>query len=321
MAVMDRFINAKLPLTIGIVDNNFGLKFDPLSTLVPYLRNKLTTGYLEVAFHSPDHIQITTFNLSTQQAQLKQGQDNLYGPNSKLPENPHPMVTFIPPFNFFDGNTLIAMRNLSYTVLSSSNDPNEALAEGFNFYDGCSVTTGLINSIYHWPEGAATADDGGAALNASDTITLLRQQLADCNSYSVVMLHFIEFADNATGNPSPSQLAQLDLILAEVNSSGCEVRFLRTLSDPYKGTPSAAPTPLTPFPTSAPTGPTKAPTAPTTAPTPAPAGTPTAAPINATNTTGLNSSLPLAPTAAPTGSSNIVVSSVLLACIIAFVML
>jgi hypothetical protein len=73
--------------------------------------------------------------------------------------------------------------------------------------------------------------------------------LVNCNNYAVVYFHFVEYSDNTTHGPNATRLADMDMIIAEALASGCELRLLRTLSDPYKTTPTVAPTPLTPFPT------------------------------------------------------------------------
>lgn len=270
IAMIQKFLDKGVPLSIGIIDDYFGFGFDKSSQMVPYLRSILSRKMTEVVYHSQKHKDFSTFSYAEQLEQFQTGAANLYGSQSKLPENPWPLTTFIPPFNRFNSATIQAMKDTGYKVISSQILPNLCLDGAMNFYSDCSET-GLQNGIYHYPQVATTWDENTqSGIPASETIALIKKQISSCG-WSVVMMHFEEFS--SADKPNPQQLEQLDIVINEAISSGCELKLLRdmggasnipnppgkvaTQSPTNGGVPNPPKPPTSTTPKSKPTPPTK----------------------------------------------------------------
>lgn len=79
---------------------------------------------------------------------------------TELPNNPLPILTLVPPINFFDANTIEAMYRAHYETLSSENSPGITTSDGVIYYDNCNQSTAKQNFLFHWPEDAATSIKG-----------------------------------------------------------------------------------------------------------------------------------------------------------------
>lgn len=132
--VIDKFVTYDVPLTIGVIANFFGS--DP--QIVSYLQNVTTNYPIEEAEHGWNHEDFTHYSYSEQYNKLNQSRFRI---RQSLPQAD--LVTFIPPFNAFNEETLSAMSDLGYTHLSSS----------------VGIDSGPFSNtepIYRYPVGAST---------------------------------------------------------------------------------------------------------------------------------------------------------------------
>jgi hypothetical protein len=262
IALMNLFISRGVPLSIGIFNDAFACVDIASKTPCYFIRTELSKGVntsLEIVNHGRSISSIANLTLAQQLQIFQTISAALYGVGSKLPQNPSPIVSFIPPVNAFSEVTLEAMRLSNYTTISGLQASLQAVENlVYHYYDLCSISTGLRNSLYHFPQKAIIHDENThLGITANKTIKQIQDQIANCNGYSVVAINFQYFANNVTGALLQNQYNELDAILTEVKSSGCVLSFLRDL-----GTITKSPT----------KAPTKAPTKPTTtkAPTKAP---------------------------------------------------
>ena len=110
-ALLNLFIKQKVPLSVGMVMNNFGNDRTMLN-MVRAGGNYLSL--FEYDIHGWDHVNYTSVTAEKQEETLSKAQskmDSILGRQAKV---------FFPPFNTFENNTLIAMRNNGFEIISSS---------------------------------------------------------------------------------------------------------------------------------------------------------------------------------------------------------
>jgi hypothetical protein len=259
IAVMNLFAQRKVPLSLGVLDSHFGLAVDPDSKLTPWINLKLGVdkAQFEIVPNGYDLVSFTSYNATYQQYLLNSFKTNYYGPSSKLNQNTLPVVSFIPPLNSFDGNTLQAMRNTNYTTISAWRTINQATDGGITFYNNCSGSTGRINGISHYPEEVKIYNTNThEALNSTEILNGIRAQLNSCGNYSVIVINFEYFATNTSnGVLVQAKLDEFEKVLVELANLGCSARLLRDMDLPANETkaPTPAPTKLTRSPTGSPT--------------------------------------------------------------------
>eukprot|EP01114_Cavostelium_apophysatum_P002686 TRINITY_DN12372_c0_g1_i2.p1 TRINITY_DN12372_c0_g1~~TRINITY_DN12372_c0_g1_i2.p1 ORF type:complete len:159 (-),score=24.93 TRINITY_DN12372_c0_g1_i2:132-608(-) len=105
--VMDVFQNDSIPLTVGIIANNFNAEYDKDNSMLPYIRAGLNNPKwdLEIAHHGWVHEAFSLLSMGEQARLLSEGASklvNLLGPIQ--------VSTFMPPFNAFNDDTFSAMR-------------------------------------------------------------------------------------------------------------------------------------------------------------------------------------------------------------------
>lgn len=198
--VIDKFVTYDVPLTIGVIANFFGS--DP--QIVSYLQNVTTNYPIEVAEHGWNHEDFTHYSYSEQYNKLNQSRFRI---RQSLPQAD--LVTFIPPFNAFNEETLSAMSDLGYTHLSSS----------------VGIDSGPFSNtepIYRYPVGASTDsfNNNPVGVPASRTLEQIQTQI-QTYGWSVVMLHPQEFNNNAT------MLFELSSLLEQVKTLGCSLCLFR----------------------------------------------------------------------------------------------
>jgi len=158
------------------------------------LHQKINEGYrkglFELGVHGWDHIDYTTLGEKEQKTSLFKADEKMLS----LFGN-HPRV-FIPPFNLFDKNTISAMKDLNFKVLSSA-----------IYYDGPKVIKTredlpIVDSdIVHMPE----MTDFSIFYNNTWVKVPIKFILADIDfdiktyGYSVVMVHPHNFATRVNG--------------------------------------------------------------------------------------------------------------------------
>jgi peptidoglycan/xylan/chitin deacetylase (PgdA/CDA1 family) len=109
ISAMNVFTTKNIKMTPALIMNYYGN--DP--TVVSKVREGYNSGLFELALHGWDHVDYTKLSLSAQQTTLSQSNTKLfgiYGTTSQI---------FVPPYNLFNTNTLQAMKNTGYTMISS----------------------------------------------------------------------------------------------------------------------------------------------------------------------------------------------------------
>jgi peptidoglycan/xylan/chitin deacetylase (PgdA/CDA1 family) len=111
--LLTTFHDQKIPLTIGIIANQFGLD----ANLVSYINSSLAdkTWDLEIADHGWDHEDFTTFTYAQQLTLLQNAMAKIKAVFPSLKN----ISSFIPPFNAWNNNTYTALRQVGVSYMSS----------------------------------------------------------------------------------------------------------------------------------------------------------------------------------------------------------
>ena len=175
--------------------------------------NKISEGYKKGLFelfnHGWNHVNFTGVPLDQQKTWLSQANSkmqSIFGRNTTV---------FIPPYDGFDDNTLTAMKQLGFKIISS--EPNQdpypqfnaggsKIADIFGIYQfnagGSKIAD--IFGIYHLPMGAQFYNYSGG----SKVRVPVSQMLSDIdksigtNGYAVVVLHPQDFGQVVNGQPT-----------------------------------------------------------------------------------------------------------------------
>jgi hypothetical protein len=212
--IITTFAKRQVPLTLAVISSNVNVG-DPI--FGNYLRQATSNTQLtEIACGGYRQEDLSLLNATLQADVLRNCTTIL---TSYFPGLPAPK-TFVPPFGNWNSDTIAAMTNRSYRVLSAQ--------------DQCPVTN--TAQVIKFPSQAATSRNRGAGglgdgITAAETMTQIRTQLAGC-SYSVVMLMATEFATNSTGTPTTNQvqLQELDYLLGNVTALNCSINTLGNMT-------------------------------------------------------------------------------------------
>jgi hypothetical protein len=212
IAIMSAFAKAQIPLTVGLVSN---LMNQNDVTLKNYLQgassNSTLFDFACNGFNFEEFANLTRTQQETILFQCTTAIQN-YVPNAVVPD------VFIPPYNSYNNDTLLALSTAGYGVLSA--------------FGTC------LPSNTQWPYTfnslASTASSGNAGygngIPAGQTLDQIIAQVNTCG-YSVVGMDGSAFADAA--NPvfavNTAQLTQLDNLLTSVPSLGCQIVLLRNM--------------------------------------------------------------------------------------------
>lgn len=186
LALMDFFISKNESVSLGLIMN----QIENGSLLFQKINEGYKKGLFELGVHGWDHIDYTMLDEKEQKTSLFMADKkmlSLFGNHSRV---------FIPPFNLFDNNTISAIKNLNFRVLSSA-----------IYYDEPQIIKtnedlGLMNSkIIHMPE----MTDFSLFYNNTWVKVPIKFVLADIDfdiktyGYSVVMVHPHNFAIQVNG--------------------------------------------------------------------------------------------------------------------------
>ena len=220
LAIMRTFEARDVALTIGVIGNSF---FPPYSdTLNSIMSNLGEKG--EVACHSMTHSYFTSLSLDEQKKELSDCRDKLMTlfPGKEI-------NTFIPPYNEFNNDTLEAMREESYSILSSKST-NYSIPNGSCYNEGGNFDE---DDIVDLPVGASTGGFGSTLVlqSAQTVFDQIEKQLKDNGqNWSVVMMHPQEFS-TAEYEVDMDAIATLNELIDMCESSGYEMVTFSQLKD------------------------------------------------------------------------------------------
>jgi peptidoglycan/xylan/chitin deacetylase (PgdA/CDA1 family) len=196
--ITDTLITNGIPQTIAVVPadtNGEVLGDDPV--IVAYLNAIKTNPTVELALHGYQHTanEFGTLNLSDAEARIEAGLALI---NQALDLT---SVTFIPPNNSFNTNTLTACKNKGFTRFSATrNSDPDTWAE---------APTGLLHV-------SSTADfqdwDNGGEIKSSAAIIQEAQNSLNSNDVAVIQIHFWSFGDDDGNLDSDSYQTLLEVI-------------------------------------------------------------------------------------------------------------
>lgn len=220
LEIMRTFEARDVALTIGVIGNYF---FPPYSdTLNSIMSNLGEKG--EVACHSMTHSNFTSLSLDEQKKELSDCRDKLMTlfPGKEI-------NTFIPPYNEFNNDTLEAMREESYSILSSKST-NYSIPNGSCYNEGGNFDE---DDIVDLPVGASTGGFGSTLVlqSAQTVFDQIEKQLKDNGqNWSVVMMHPQEFS-TAEYEVDMDAIATLNELIDMCESSGYEMVTFSQLKD------------------------------------------------------------------------------------------
>lgn len=191
MQVMKIFQEKNIPLNIGIVGNLFGHD----KPLVAFIKNSINDSgsKLNVSNHGWNHEDFRRFNINNQSLFIKKTNDKIYNLLGIRPS------IFIPPFNVFNNDTLIALRQNGMKYISSSPDR-----------DPGPYGISLQNMPYHFPSTAFTGDNNETywfGLSHNKTLNQIDKSLKQYG-FAVVGMHPYEFSDKHNYSYKPFFLTE-----------------------------------------------------------------------------------------------------------------
>ena len=228
LEIMRTFQARDVALTIGVIADSLvdslyvdsSQHSDELYSIMSNLGDK---G--EVACHSMyDHSNFTSLPLNEQKDELSDCRDNLMVlfPGKEI-------NTFIRPYNEFNDDTLEAMREESYSILSSKST-NYSIPNGSCYNEGGNFDE---DDIVDLPVGASTGGFGSTlVLQSAQTVFDQINNQLDYNgqNWSVVMMHPQEFS-TAEYEVDMDAIATLNELIDMCESSGYEMVTFSQLKD------------------------------------------------------------------------------------------
>jgi len=224
-SIIEVFQQQKTPLTIGIIANYFGLD----ATLLEYMKSILNDNQwdLEIANHGFNHEDFSSFTLDQQKSLLLQGVNKTLQTLSGYIKK---ITTFVPPFNYFNNDTIAALLQTGFDTMSSE-----------LYYDPSPYPTNVGASLYRWPIGASTSNQASETISVflgiphNETMAQIKAQLATYG-FAAVMVHPQEFAlldseNHTSSNMSVAQIQQLQLLLEDVKNAGITFTTLGGIKD------------------------------------------------------------------------------------------
>jgi len=207
--VMEIFDKKNLPLTIGIIGNQFGE--DP--KIFSYVNQSTSKNLFEIANHGWNHENFTQFDQKVQNMLMKQTNNKLLRMFGEMPS------VFIPPYNEFNNDTISAMKENYITHFSSSITLS---ATPFPLEN---------SSLYHFPETAYTGELAPSStlfvpVNHKLTLSQIQQSISDYG-FAVVMMHPQDFSIMENGDHSNhinwNQIKELEILLDTIQIQGLHV--------------------------------------------------------------------------------------------------
>lgn len=178
LLILDYLISENIKATLGIIPKNFGND----SLIVNAVNIGWNAGLFEIALHGWGDENFSKLSYEQQLELIKKGKEKLNAIFGKLE-----LVTFIPPFNQFNEDTLKALKNQDFKVISSNLD-----------YDPYPWEEKILK---HFPQTVISAyyENGNwIPFNADSLINLLKQSLNNYG-FAVLTIHPQQFSKGVDG--------------------------------------------------------------------------------------------------------------------------
>ncbi len=216
-AVLGKFIDIGVPLTAGMIMNQYGT--DPV--VVNEVQQGYDLGLFELALHGWDHVNYGMLSLDEQQKTLTQA-------NAKLQAIHHTTSNiFIPPYNARNSDTLTAMGNIGLEIMSADLYPEgNPTFLPMTYPQG--DPSGIISLPYTVSNMAETKPLGSNGKTAAQLKSEIDASIAE-RGWAVVMLHPQDFAlyDKSTGKEqnavNATQLSTLGDLIDQLNTAGIRI--------------------------------------------------------------------------------------------------
>ena len=219
IAIMEVFQKKQIPLTVGIVGNQFG-NDTKLTSFVTGLINQEKFEF-EVANRGFGNVDFTQLPKDEQSLLLKKTNEKIYDVLKVKP------AVFIPPLNKFNDETLMVLEENGMTHLSAS------------ILQGDKPPFDLKNAaIYQFPEVATTGyydPDLGSFVGISSDKTYddLKESLGKYG-FAVVTLHLQEFSKfqdrEYTNQVNSNQINELEKLIEKVQKEGIKIVLIRKIN-------------------------------------------------------------------------------------------
>ena len=226
MEVMDLFKNKNASLTIGIIGNSLSRN----GTLADYIQNRIdssqsgdNSGPVSIANNGWEYEDFASLPKANQSLLMKKTNDKIFDLFGTTP------LTFIPPLNSANNDTLVAMVENFMTFFSSTieRDPMP--------YSGESNST-----VYHIPATAETAeyndtDKNWHGLPYQETLKEIQTSIRE-HGYSVVRMNPDEFSiQTPPGNNQVNQtmIDNLSQLIDRLRSMGIRIVLMEQIPDNF----------------------------------------------------------------------------------------
>jgi peptidoglycan/xylan/chitin deacetylase (PgdA/CDA1 family) len=186
-AMMDFFISKNVTVSFGLIAS----QISDNSELLKKLNHGYKIGLFEVGVHGWNHEDYSALTEEQQKISFQKANEKLKQFFGKYPE------LFIPPYNLFNNNTISAMKNSQFRILSSAiyyDEPDLLKSTRDNL-------TNVKRDLIHMPE----MTDFSIYYNGTWVKAPVRFLLGDIDNdiqkygYSVVMIHPHNFATQVNG--------------------------------------------------------------------------------------------------------------------------
>lgn len=240
MQIIKVFQEKNASLTIGIVGNLFGHD----ERLISFIRNQINNKNpeLAVANHGWEHEDFRRFSKDNQSLLIKWTSEKLYHNLGLKPS------VFIAPFDAFNNDTLIALRENGIKYMSSIKD-----------YDQGPHATLQGPMPYHFPSTATTSQDNGTywkGIKHQNTFAQIEDSMLK-NGFAVVEMHPYEYSTKHDYSYKPfnisdtretfsyrefiknwhkakiewNQIRELKLLIDEVRNKGYKIVPIEKMAD------------------------------------------------------------------------------------------
>jgi len=217
--IMNVFKNRSLPFTGCVIANSFGT--DP--SIVDYVKAAVLDPSWDflVVNHGWNHEYFSTFNLSMQITMMKESINKTI---ADLDNTISKIDVFVPPFNDFNADTLTAMKEAGFSIISAMVDTDTYAIPG---PDSLGLT--------HWPIDASTTDLSDVYVVTPEvTFAQIQAQMATYG-YSSVMMHMPEFSMNGDDVTNTTMISELIRLIGMVEAAGYKFTTFTGLSDIWNG--------------------------------------------------------------------------------------